>query len=277
MTIYFSTNIPEMRAISSFNTATNQIAKSSQRLTTGQRINSGADDAVGFKIRENLRADIKINEAQASGLTTLINKTEIANSAVQQALKVLEGSIDDDSDGMAGFLTKLSNIGANPTTAEMAQYVDMVTSLQTAIGSARYQGATVWGTSSTAYIGRDSTGADKMVSVAFAADAGVTTLPSAISDVASLATQFTAVTAAITALTTTSATLGGKLSTLQTAKSQFDAVNTALRSAEGAISNVDTAAESSRMARSELLAQNAMNIVQYSRQYAAFSVSGLVG
>ncbi|GHT12649.1 hypothetical protein FACS1894170_07700 [Planctomycetales bacterium] len=276
MTIYFSTNIPEMRAISAFNTATAQIAKSSQRLSTGLRINSGADDAVGFKIRENLRADIKINEAQASGLTTLINKTEIADSAVQQALRVLEGSIDDDSDGMAGFLTKLIGTGADPTAEEIEQFDDMRNSLATALGSARYQGATIWdGATSTAYIGSNIAGAAQKVDVTFSA--APATSPAVLSDAASLATALTAVKTAITALTTQSTTLGGKLSTLQTAKNQFDAVNTTLRSAEGAISNVDTAAESSRMARSELLAQNSMNIVQYSRQYAAFSVAGLVG
>ncbi|MDR0869377.1 MAG: hypothetical protein LBN39_01145, partial [Planctomycetaceae bacterium] len=50
---------------------------------------------------------------------------------------------------------------------------------------------------------------------------------------------------------------------------------TAVAAAEGNISNVDVAFESSRLAREELLANNAMNAVLFNRSYAQFLVSSL--
>ncbi|MDR1964693.1 MAG: flagellin, partial [Planctomycetaceae bacterium] len=59
MTIYFSTNIPEMRSVLSYNRISNEIANSTRRLETGLRINTAQDDPAGLIIREAMRADIK--------------------------------------------------------------------------------------------------------------------------------------------------------------------------------------------------------------------------
>jgi flagellin-like hook-associated protein FlgL len=52
---------------------------------------------------------------------------------------------------------------------------------------------------------------------------------------------------------------------------------TSVTATEGRISNADIAVESSRMARAELIAQNSMNSIMYSRSFAAFSVRSLFG
>jgi flagellin-like hook-associated protein FlgL len=78
-------------------------------------------------------------------------------------------------------------------------------------------------------------------------------------------------------ITTASGDLGLKQQIVAVNQKLLDTRLTNVTAAEGLISNVDLAVESSRMARAELLAQNAMSSIQYTRQYAAFAVRSLFG
>ncbi|MDR3182412.1 MAG: hypothetical protein LBT89_05725, partial [Planctomycetaceae bacterium] len=72
-------------------------------------------------------------------------------------------------------------------------------------------------------------------------------------------------------------TLGNSQNIVAQNQKLLDSRLTSVTESEGRISNVDMATESSRLARSELLAQNAMSSITYNRSYAAFSVSSLFG
>jgi flagellin-like hook-associated protein FlgL len=78
-----------------------------------------------------------------------------------------------------------------------------------------------------------------------------------------------------TAIATALGGLGGHQSIVAMNQRLLDSRLTNVAAAEGRISNADIAIESSRMARAELLAQNAMSSIMYTRNYAAFAVSSL--
>ncbi|MBU0517216.1 MAG: flagellin, partial [Proteobacteria bacterium] len=60
MSLIINHNMMAMNAARNLGTVFNMLAKSTQRLSSGLRINSAADDAAGLAVRELMRADIAV-------------------------------------------------------------------------------------------------------------------------------------------------------------------------------------------------------------------------
>lgn len=263
-----------------YKTAENQVAKSSYRLATGQRINSGADDAAGFKVRENLRAELKSLEASSANISKGENTLNVAQSAINQTLTVLRGDPDDNSNnGLVGLLSSLQTDSSGtitPSADEISAYEDMVSQLQSALGSASYNGVALFdaGTSFDITIGKDTSGTAQTIKVDTTKNAGIADADMTAIDVTlasgNAAAALTSVNNAIKSLTTESGRLGYKQNAVSNVKNSLSAQSTMLKEADGRISSVDTALEGSNLARAELLAQNSMNVMQYSRSFASF-------
>jgi len=300
MTIWFSTNIPEMRAISTFNRVSTDISEIQQRITTGQRINSGKDDPGGLIIREGLRADIKGIHAIQANMVQAENLMDVAAGGMMQLLEILVGS-DTKNPGDGGLLgalltadtpedakasaenfLKLYDTAINTTTYRGERLIggDLVgTALAPArtyqLGGGQTLGVSIANLSSSAADPGDP-GGDPPVPATPAGAAAA--LKTAVADIADAGTLNAAI-AATRALQTTVANELGTLGNSQKVVAQnqrlLDSRLTTVTAAEGRISNADIAIESSRMARAELLAQNAMSSIMYTRNYAAFAVSSL--
>ena len=81
MSISINTNMAYLRATNAFNTAGNDLNTSLQRLTTGYRINSAADDPAGFYY--------------ASKLNTQLSGMRVAYSNVQMGFNMAETVVGD--------------------------------------------------------------------------------------------------------------------------------------------------------------------------------------
>ena len=107
-------NIPALTAYNSLNTTNNAMEKSIQKLSTGLRINSAADDAAGFAISEKMRAQI-------SGLEMAIRNTQDATSMLQ----VAEGALGE-TNSMLQRMRELAVQASNDTlTAQDRGYIQL--------------------------------------------------------------------------------------------------------------------------------------------------------
>jgi flagellin-like hook-associated protein FlgL len=79
-----NTNMAALNAYRNLNTTQNSLNKSLERLSSGYRINSAADDAAGLAISEGLRSQI-------GGLTQAVRNTQDGTSVVQTA----EGALSE--------------------------------------------------------------------------------------------------------------------------------------------------------------------------------------
>ncbi|MDR2441715.1 MAG: hypothetical protein LBE12_20325 [Planctomycetaceae bacterium] len=104
MTIYFSTNIPEMRSILSFNRISNEIANSTRKLETGQRINTAQDDPTGLIIREGLRTDIKGIQSAQKNVSEANSMLTIAESGMNNIASLLNGTPGTSDTGLLGII-----------------------------------------------------------------------------------------------------------------------------------------------------------------------------
>lgn len=97
MSIYFSTNVPELRSILQFNRLSLQIARSTAKLETGQRILRAADDPSGLIAREPMRADMKAIQSAQRNTSTAQSILNSADAGMASIVRTIEGDMDDDS------------------------------------------------------------------------------------------------------------------------------------------------------------------------------------
>jgi flagellin-like hook-associated protein FlgL len=292
MTIWFSTNIPEMRAISTFNRVSTDISDIQHRITTGQRINSGKDDPGGLIIREGLRADIKNIQATQANMTQADILLEKSSDGMLQLLEIIRGS-DTKDETNSGILGQL--LGSLDFDQKKAVAQDFMKLYDAAVATTTY-GTKVDGgeTKPLKLLGGDLADTAKVYQLgdgvgklevkikdlSSASGGAAEALKTAIAAIADDDTLQAAVDAArglLDTISTELGTIGGQQKVVGTNMKLLDSRLTSVSSAEGRISNADIAAESSRMARAELLAQNAMSSILYTRSYAAFAVGSLFG
>lgn len=107
-------NIPALTAYNALNSTNNAMDKTIQKLSTGLRINSAADDAAGFAISEKMRSQI-------SGLEVAIRNTQDASSMLQ----VADGALDS-TNSMLQRMRELAVQASNDTlTAQDRSYIQL--------------------------------------------------------------------------------------------------------------------------------------------------------
>src|SRR5919202_1844345 len=112
MALTVNTNVAAMNAYRNLSITSDQANKSMQRLSSGYRINSAADDAAGLSISEGLKSQI-------GGLTVAVRNTQDAISVAQTA----EGALNETTSilqRMRDLAVQASNGGSNDTTAQGA-------------------------------------------------------------------------------------------------------------------------------------------------------------
>ena len=100
-------NYSAMSAIANNNTTNNLLEKSLQKLNTGLRINSSADDVSGLSISDKLRT-------QSSSLSMSITN---ANNGIAM-IKVADGAMKETSDSLDAIKAKLIQAASSTTSAE---------------------------------------------------------------------------------------------------------------------------------------------------------------
>ncbi|MBQ7577636.1 MAG: flagellin [Synergistaceae bacterium] len=107
-------NIPALTAYNSLSATNTAMEKSIQKLSTGLRINSAADDAAGFAISEKMRSQI-------NGLNIAIRNTQDATSMLQ----VAEGALGE-TNSMLQRMRELSVQASNDTlTSQDRSYIQL--------------------------------------------------------------------------------------------------------------------------------------------------------
>ena len=84
MSLTVNTNLEAMDANRNLNNTTNELSMAMQRLSSGLRINSAADDVAGYAISQRL-------EGQVNGLNQATQNSQDAVSLAQTA----QGSLND--------------------------------------------------------------------------------------------------------------------------------------------------------------------------------------
>ncbi|MFP5206946.1 MAG: flagellin, partial [Acidobacteriota bacterium] len=149
-------NISAVYAENALNNTSNSLSKTLQQLSSGSRINSGADDAAGLSLVNGLQANqsaltqSQTNAQEGVGLLqvadgALSQVTSLLNRAVTLATEAANGTLNSTQDMAANqeyqsILAEINNIGAT-TTYNQEQVFGSTTNIYT--GDSSSQGSSV--------------------------------------------------------------------------------------------------------------------------------------
>ena len=260
-------NISAIYAQNNLNTTQNNLSKTLQQLSSGSRINSGADDAAGLAVADGLAANETAlaqssqNASDATGLLqtadgALSQTTSLLNRAVTLATEAANGTLSSAQVSSANqeyqnILTQIGNIGSttnyNGTSVFTGSARNFFVSDGTTAGSSTYSDTV--GTLSASSVGTTSGGAG----VDFTA-ASVATLS------ASTATNvLTALTNAIGDVAYQRGTLGADINQLASASSVASSEDTNLTAAEDNIRATDYGQAASNLSKYQVLSQTGIS------------------
>jgi len=271
MALSVNTNVGSLNAMAAASSINKQMEISMERLSTGKRINTAADDAAGVAIASRLTSEIKgTNQAirNAMDAQALIDTAEGAHNEIVNILQrmreiaVQAANDTNDSDDRDNLQTE-ANL--------LAEEIDRIASVSTWAGQVLLSGS--GGNSSDGtfsfLVGVGSSGTsssdtititiDAMDAATLGVDGGSGSATGTIDLTSSSAaiTAISAIDSAITDVNTQRAELGAYSNRLDYTVSNLTNISANLEAGRGRIEDADFAAESSSLAKSQILQQAA--------------------
>jgi flagellin len=213
-------NISALQAENQLSITTAAANKSLQQLSSGSRINSGADDAAGLAISNGLNANIAALNQSALNATNATGALQTADGALGQITTLLNRSVT--------LATEASNSGLSSSqfTAINTEYIALLGEINNIATATDFNGAAIFSTSTTsssisAYTTDGTTNGTVSVAVTVpivnATALGVTAVSgtSGLINSSAAAVQLTAIVAAINTISLDRGTLGAAVEQLQ--------------------------------------------------------------
>ncbi|HSI19856.1 MAG TPA: flagellin [Sphingomonas sp.] len=246
------TNIASLRAGNAANAANNMLQSAMQRLSTGQRINSGKDDAAGIAIASSMTASIRgmnqgirnANDGMAMAQTADGALNEVGNMLQrirELAVQSASGTYSDDDrtnlqTEVTALTTQISSILDNTQFNKVALFD----------GSA--------GSSGSVTIQAGSSAADT-VTVSFDAIDLSDATDVDISDAGDASDALETIDDALATVNTARATFGAASSQLQSVVNNLSSNVENLSQARSGIQDADFSAETANLAKAQILSQ----------------------
>jgi len=267
--ISINTNSASSAAAYNLSNTNVNLQKSLNRLSSGSRINSSADDAGGLAVSMKLSASIRRTEASQANVNNAISLLETQDGVLKTAEKVV--SRMSELIQLATDVTK--------TTTDTALYQTEFSSLQTQLGSLmseKFNGISLFtdggvdttiahndltvvtsenGTQTIGLSQLDLGAVGAYVGTSSAADINSVPSNTIFQNVTSAAAAVTSVNQAIQNLATLRATNGSQQVRFAFAADMLAVNKTNLEAANGRITDVDIASESANLARLNILQQ----------------------
>jgi len=261
-------NIAGLNAQNQLNINNVNLARTLQRLSSGKRINTGADDAAGLQIADSLKANTQALDQAVRNANDGIGVSQIADGALQQITNLLTRGVTLAEEAATGTVdqagrTSLNNefaqieaeiariaqqtnyngvgiftTGAGNLAGTLSVFVGDITqgsSISVTISSITFSGATVSDVG-----GADLTTVDLATSQGTAAS-GLTVLKTALDGVAGMR-----------------ASIGAGINRLQSAVAVLQTQSQNTAAAESGIRDANIAAEVANLTKYQILAQTGM-------------------
>ncbi|MBL8717555.1 MAG: flagellin FliC [Myxococcales bacterium] len=270
MALYIQTNVSSLMAQSNLSKTQNSLQTSFQRLSSGFRINSAADDAAGLGISDSMTAQIRSYAVAERNAMDGISMSQTADGASSQVGAMLARMRELAMQARNGSYTATDRGNLDVEFQQLTAEIDRMAQSVSFNGTALLNGTTTV----SFQVGIGTTAADQ-VSVTFG---GLTssTLGVAGTDVTSAVNAGTAITAIDTAIATVStkrATFGAAMNRLQTTVQNIQSMKNNLSAANSRIRDVDVAEESSQMSRTQVLAQAGAAVLSQANQAPQLALS----
>jgi len=248
MPVVINTNASAAYASMNLTKSSDLLQKSLARLSSGSRISSPSDDAGGLAVSNKLAAAIRRTDASAVNVSNALSFMQTQAGSLKSAAAVLDRMSELGT--LAGDVTKSSSDISNYST----EFSNLFTELGKLTSDA-FNGINLFSSSGsgslTVYLSEDGT---QTMAISQADLNAAYSAASALGSVTGGGVS--TVTASIQALATLMATNGAQSSRLQFALDSLNVNKVNLEAANSRIYDVDVAAETTKLARANILVQS---------------------
>jgi flagellin len=262
MSLSILNNIPSLVAQNQLSITNQNLQKTLFRLSSGSRINTGADDAAGLAIADGLRANETALTQSAHNASDGVGALQVADGALAQVTTLLNRSVTLATEASTG------TVSSSQRTALDAEFTQIKAEIDRIGSSTTFNGTSVFTASTTSIFLSDSSAASNstigvtvgtLLSTALSDGAGGTVSVNA--DTLTGATGAAATTAlghinsAIAGIASVRGTIGAGINRLQSAVTVINNQVQNLTSAEDGIRAADIPAEVANLSRFTILNQ----------------------
>jgi flagellin len=251
-----NTNVEALNANRVLDRTNMSLAKSIERLSSGYRINRGADDAAGLAVSEVMRSQIKGYEVAARNAQDGISLVQTADGALgsvgeslqrlrELAMQASNGSYTDAQRSniqqeVSALLSEIGNVGTNTSFT----------------GTAILAGGSIATSGVTPAVGPDASAAQSITfSIATVSTTALSINGISVATQTGAASAIASIDAAINTVTTQRASLGAIQNRLEKTIENLNVGRENLAAAESRIRNADMAKEMTEFTRLQILQQ----------------------
>lgn len=262
-------NVSALSAENSLSRTQMNLQNTLTQLSTGMRINSGADDSAGLSIANGMQANIAALTQSSQNATNSVGRLQTADGALSQVTTLLNRAVTIATEASN------TNLTTNQSTALNTEYTSIKAEIDQIGSNTNFNGQNVFSaTASDTFISDGTTaaanavivttvGALSSITVGLSTSATVTTdLTSATNAQAAL----TAITSAIDAVSAQRGQIGASVNRLTAASNVMTNQVQNLTSASNGIQNADVGKTVANMTQFNILQSTGMAALQQANQ-----------
>ncbi|MEZ5656706.1 MAG: flagellin [Sphingobium sp.] len=267
------TNVAAMRAQTASTAAGSQLQMSMERLSSGKRINSAKDDAAGLAIATKMTAQIRGLTAASRNANDGISLAQTAEGALGQISNIVQRIRELAVQSSNGTVTNADRLGLDNESRALLDQIDTIATTTNFNGVALLDGSAASVNIQTGINASDTvavTLADsravtlniKKAAVQGTAAATEIDLSTSANASAALATLDTA----LNSIAASRASLGASQNRLQVTVDNLTSTVTNLTEARSRIEDVDFSAETTNLAKAQILSQASTAMIAQANQ-----------
>jgi flagellin len=277
MPLVIQTNVASLEAEKNLNSTTAKLSVSFDRLSSGYRINSAADDAAGLAISESMQMQIRSYTVAERNANDGISMAQTAEGALGQMTSLLDRMRELSVQAANGTLSSTDRSYINTEFSSLQSEMDRIQK------STTYDGQALLATTASSIqfqVGINNTSSDQ-IAVTFGGLALTQLLAATTSTAGAGATAalnaIGRIDAALATITTRRASFGAIMNRLGNTTAALETVRTNLSAANSRIRDVDVAEESATLARTQVLAQAGTAVLAQANQLPQIALTLLRG
>src|SRR5450432_2066962 len=266
MSLVIQTNVASLAAQKNLNTVSKGLQTSFNRLSSGYRINTAADDDAGLAISDSFTAQIRSLSVAERNDKDGVEKAQTAEGSLGQVTGLLQRMRELSVLSANGSQSSADRGYLDTEFGQLKSEIDRIQKSTTYDGNALIKAGT---TATTFQVGINNNANDQ-IAVTFGG-LTLTTLLAATTSVsgatsANALTSIDRIDAAMTTVSTTRARFGAVMNRFDVTASNIQTASLNLSAANSRIRDVDVAAESAALSRSQVLSQAAASVLAQANQ-----------
>lgn len=274
MALVIQTNYAAMAAQKNLQTNQKQLAGSFQKLSSGFRVNTAADDAAGLAVSESMKSQIRsytVAERNAGDAISMAQTAEGSLGEVHDILGRMRELAVQSSNG------SLTNTDRGYLNTEYGALQSEITRIQ---GSAKFNGVSLLNATAATVkfqVGLNNVGTDQ-IDVTFGGVnlTGVATGTSTVANATGALNALAQIDTAIGSVSSYRSKFGSAMNRLDVATSNIQTMRLNISAANSRIRDVDVATETSNLSKNQVLTQAGASILAQTNQLPQMAF-GLLG